>query len=169
MAKVSSMCTPENSQPAFLKAYPIGNTFTTQMFTRAHMSIYCGLPGAAKVRDDPCHHPGLNTRCFRSHGLVCAGGFLWRWDLTSPTTFYPCGLRHPSPDALCALRRQLEGPEEATPSLRRLASQARNVPGSPPPAPRSRCDVASKKRLCRFAYRALRDDPSLKETPQGHE
>ena len=23
-----------------------------------------------KVRYDPCHHPGLNTRCFRSHGLV---------------------------------------------------------------------------------------------------
>jgi hypothetical protein len=53
-----------------LKAYPIGNTFIAQMFTSAHMSIYCGLPGAAKVRYDPCHHPGLNTRCFRSHGLV---------------------------------------------------------------------------------------------------
>ena len=52
------------------KAYPIGNTFIAQMFTRAHMRIHCGLPGAAKVREDPYHHPGLNTRCFRSHGLV---------------------------------------------------------------------------------------------------
>jgi len=103
------------------------------------MSIECGLPGAAKIRYDPCHHPGLNIRCFRSHGLVWAGGFLWCWDLTSPTTCYPCGLRRPSPEALCAFRRQLEGPEEATPSLRRLASQARTFPGSPPPAPRSRC------------------------------
>src|SRR6266516_781674 len=33
----------------------------------------------------------------------------------------------------------------------------------------SRCDVASKKRLGRFEYRALRYDPSLKETPQGNE
>jgi len=52
------------------KAYPIGNTFIAQMFISAHMSTNCGLPGAAKVRYDPCHHPGLNTRCFRSHGLV---------------------------------------------------------------------------------------------------
>jgi len=51
------------------------------------MGTHCGLSGAAKVREDPYHHPGLNTRCFRSHGLVWAGGFLWRWDLTSPTTF----------------------------------------------------------------------------------
>src|SRR5262249_11440983 len=27
----------------------------------------------------------------------------------SPTRFYPCGLEHPSPDALCVFRRQLEG------------------------------------------------------------
>ena len=53
-----------------LKAYPIGNIFIAQMFTSAHMSIHCGLPGAAKVRYDPYHHPGLNTRCFRSQGLV---------------------------------------------------------------------------------------------------
>jgi hypothetical protein len=152
-----------------LKAYPIGHAFIAQMLTSSDMSLYCGLPGSAKVRYDPCPHAGLNPRCFRSHGLVCAGGFLWRWDLTSPTTFYPCGLRRPSPNALCAFRRQLEGPEEATPSIRRRASQARNFPGSPPPAPRSKCDVASKKRLCRFEYRALRYDPSLKETPQGNE
>src|SRR5215510_8886598 len=27
----------------------------------------------------------------------------------SPTSFYPCGIEHPSPDALCVFRRQLEG------------------------------------------------------------
>ena len=31
------------------------------------------------------------------HGLDRSGGFLWRWDLASPTTFSPCGFntRHP--------------------------------------------------------------------------
>src|SRR5215468_6752793 len=37
----------------------------------------------------------------------------WRLPLAlrpaSPTTFYPCGLAHPSPDAFCVLRRQLAG------------------------------------------------------------
>ena len=37
----------------------------------------------------------------------------WRLPLAlrpaSPTTFSPCGLAHPSPDAFCVLRRQLEG------------------------------------------------------------
>src|SRR5262245_34442087 len=37
----------------------------------------------------------------------------WRLPLalrpTSPTSFYPCGLERPSPDALCVFRRQLEG------------------------------------------------------------
>ena len=61
-----------------LKAYLLGNTFIAQMFTSAHMSIYCGLPGAAQVRYDPCHHPGFNTRCFRSHSPDHSGGFLWR-------------------------------------------------------------------------------------------
>ena len=40
----------------------------------------------------------------------------------SPTTFSPCGLSYPSPDALCVLRRELEGLWEATPSIRRLSS-----------------------------------------------
>jgi len=58
----------------------------------------------------------------------------------SPTTFYPCGLSHPSPDSLCVLRRELEGLWEATPSIRRLASHARQINGPPPPGPRSRSD-----------------------------
>src|SRR5690348_2579261 len=71
---------------------------------------------------------------------------VWRLPLAlrsmSPTTFYPCGFRHPSPNALCVFRRLLEGPEEATPPLRRRASQARNFRGSPPPAPQPRRDAA---------------------------
>jgi len=50
-------------------------------------------------------------------GLADALRFLasmgWRLPLAlrpaSPTSFSPCGLAHPSPDALCVLRRQLEG------------------------------------------------------------
>jgi len=75
------------------------------------------------------------TRCVPLPRL--AGGFLWRWDPSSPTTFSPCGLSRPSPDSLCVCRREPEGPEEATPSIRRLAWQARIFLGSPPPARRS--------------------------------
>ena len=42
------------------------------------------------------------------HRLDRSGGCLWRWDVASPTTCSPCGYNHPSPDALCVLRRQLE-------------------------------------------------------------
>src|SRR6267143_4625331 len=66
---------------------------------------------------------------------------------SSPTTFYPCELSRPSPDSLCVFRRPLEGPEEATPSIRRRAAQARNFHGSPPPASQPQCDTASPKRL----------------------
>jgi len=58
------------------------------------------------------------------------------WRSVSPTTFYPCGFRPPSPDALYVFRRLLEGPGEATPSIRRRASQARKLRGSPLPAPK---------------------------------
>ena len=94
--------------------------------------------------------PALNAV---SHRPDRSGGFLWRWDLTSPTTFSPCGSKHPSPDALCVCRREPEGPEEATPSLRRRASQARKCNGPPPPAPRPRRDAASTKRLPLFEHR----------------
>ena len=51
--------------------------------------------------------PALSGRWVTSPRL--SGGFLWRWDLASPTTFYPCGCNHPSPDSLCVFRRHLEG------------------------------------------------------------
>ena len=63
---------------------------------------------------------------------------VWRLPLAlrsmSPTTFYPCGFRPPSPNALCVFRRLLEGPEETTPPIRRQ-SAGPEISGSPPPAP----------------------------------
>src|SRR5215471_19613567 len=108
-------------------------------------------------------------RCSQSHDLDASGGFLWRGDPSSPTTFSPCGLSHPSPDALCVLRRELEGPEEATPSLRRRAMQARYINGPPPPAPRPRHDTASAKHLDFFEDRTRGYHPGLEETPERHE
>src|SRR6266446_5389666 len=109
-------------------------------------------------------------------GLRCAvtsPRSVWRlplaWRSMSPTTCSPCGFKCPSPDALCVLRRLWEGPEEATPSLRRRAWQARQLLGSPPPAPRPWCDAASVKRLYLFAHRSRGYHPGLQETPQRHE
>ena len=103
--------------------------------------------GNSQVQYSSCYHPGLNSRCSRSFGFDPTGGFLERGELVSPTTFYPCERRHPSPDSLCVFRRQLESPEETTPSIRRLAWQARSFHGSPPPAPKPMCDAASLEQL----------------------
>ncbi len=108
-------------------------------------------------------------RCSRSHDLEGSGGFLGRWDVASPTTFYPCGCNHPSPDSLCVFRREPEGPEEATPSIRRRASQARKFNGPPPPAPRPRRDTASAKRLSCFEHRSRGYPPGLEEAPERNE
>jgi hypothetical protein len=75
--------------------------------------------------------------CFSSRHALSAvspdpdwsGGFLWRWDPSSPTPFSPCACTHPSPDALCVFRRGLEGLWEATPSLRRLLHEPGNPTG----------------------------------------
>src|SRR6266699_4878590 len=88
---------------------------------------------------------------------VPAPRWLWRlpvaWRSSSPTTFYPCELSRSSPDALCVCRRLLEGPEEATPSLRRLAWQARKFNGPPPLEPRPTLDSAPQYRLRFFEHR----------------
>jgi len=91
--------------------------------------------------------PALNAV---SHRPDRSGGFLWRWDLTSPTTFYPCGLAGPSPDSLCVFRREPEGLSEATPSIHRLFRKARTVYGPPPPVPWRTSDSAPKHGLCLF-------------------
>ena len=66
-------------------------------------------------------------------------------------------VRAPAPVTQFSMRlsTESEGPEEATPSIRRLAVQARKFIGSPPPAPRPRCDFASKTRLPLFEHCAL--------------
>src|SRR6266851_648670 len=117
-------------------------------------SCRCVLPGWLSLR---CHMASIGWR------LPVALG------PSSPTTFYPCGLQRPSPDALCVFRRPLEGPEEATPSLRRRAAQARNFHGSPPPASKPQCDTASPKRLPLLEHCSLWYNPSLKKAPQGNE
>ena len=124
--------------------------------TSALMSRYDHYSGTLSDQGLSLPHPRLNARYSRSHGLAQAGGFRWRWDLPSPTTFYPCGLPPPSPDALCVCRRLVEGPEEATPSMRRRAAQARIFRGSPPPAPKPRRDTAWPKRLPCFEHRPRR-------------
>jgi hypothetical protein len=121
--------------------------------TSALMSRYGHYSGTLLGQGLSLPHPRLNTRCTRSHGLAQAGGFRWRWALPSPTTFYPCGFRSPSPDALCVFRRLVEGPAEAPPSIRRRAAQARIFRGSPPPAPQPRCDAAWPTRLPLFEHR----------------
>src|SRR4029453_2389331 len=63
----------------------------------------------------------VQPHCSRSHDLDASGGFLGRGEPSSPTTFYPCGLSPPSPDSVCVCRREPEGPEEETPSIRRRA------------------------------------------------
>jgi hypothetical protein len=88
---------------------------------------------------------------------------------SSPTTFYPCELRCPSPDSLYVFRRELEVLSEATPSIRRRASQARKLRGSPPPAPKPRRDAASPKHLPLFELRPLWYHPGLEETPERNE
>jgi hypothetical protein len=64
--------------------------------------------------------PSLHSLGPGSTGPAGSGGFLWRWDPASPTTFSPCACPHPSPEPLCGFRRGLEDRWEATPSLRRL-------------------------------------------------
>ena len=124
--------------------------------TSAPMSRHDHKSGTLSDQELSLPHPRLNARYSRSHGLAQAGGFRWRWDLPSPTTFYPCGLPPPSPDALCVCRRLVEGPEEATPSMRRRAAQARIFRGSPPPAPKPRRDTAWPERLPCFEHRPHR-------------
>jgi hypothetical protein len=80
----------------------------------------------------------------------------WRGDQVSPTTFYPCEPWRSSPDALYVYRHEQEDPEEATPSLRRRAAQARNFNGSPPPVLRPRRNTASPQRLPLFEHRPFR-------------
>jgi hypothetical protein len=112
---------------------------------------------AAEIRDRPCHHPGLNTRSSRSHGL---NQVRWRLPLAlrlevsnellsvracAPVTRYFMRLSTPAGK-----------PEEATPSTRRLAEQALHYHGLPPPASSARRDTVGLKRLSHLEGRSFR-------------
>src|SRR5215470_6163713 len=90
---------------------------------------------ASQNRDDPYHHPWLNPAApghMTSMRLAASYGVeIYR--LQRPSI--RAGSHLPSPDSFCVCRREPESPEEATPSIRRRATQARNLLGSPPPAP----------------------------------
>jgi hypothetical protein len=132
---------------------------------------YCSFYVAAVVKPS-CVFFSPSMPCFLgagSPGPDHSGGFLWRWDLASPTTFSPCGCTHPSPDALGVFRRQPEGLEEATPSLRRLLCKARKKNGPPPPAPRPKPDSTPTYRSRRFEFCTLRYYPGLEAAPKRHE
>src|SRR5215510_8676494 len=59
---------------------------------RTHRSRHYHHWEAAEIRDRPCHHPGLNTRSSRSHGLNPS-----RWRL-------PLALRPEVSNALLSVR-----------------------------------------------------------------
>jgi hypothetical protein len=64
--------------------FPLGAVFRSDALVLlkyllgAHMSRRCNRFEAAKIRYGPCHHPGLNPRSSRSHGLNQLG---WRLPL----------------------------------------------------------------------------------------
>ena len=97
----------------------------------------------------------------------------WRlpWPLRPIVSNDLLSVRAPAPVPRCSRRLSTEsaGPAEATPSLRRRAGQARKCIGSPPPAPRPRCDFASQMRLPLFEPCSLGEPPGLEASPQGHE
>ena len=124
---------------------------------RTHMRRHHHHCEAAESRDRPCPHPGLHTRSSRSHGLNP-----WRWRL-------PLALRPEVSNELLSVRAcapvtryfmrlstPVGRPEEATPSIQRLAAQAQHYHGRPPPASSARRDTAGRKRLPRLEVRSLR-------------
>src|SRR5262249_5179739 len=108
--------------------------YSTHIHSRAQENRYDNASEPLSEQRRPVPSSLAQPRCSRSPDLAASGGFLWRGDPSSPTTFYPCGLSHPSPYSLCVLRRELEDLWEATPSIRRLASPARQINAPPPPA-----------------------------------
>src|SRR6266436_5087647 len=118
------------------------------------LSCRCVLPGWLSLR---CHSAPIGLAASVGVEISVSNDLL--------------SVRAPAPVTRCSLRLSttVEGPEEATPSLRRRAAQARNLLGSPPPAPKPRRDAALPKRLPFFQYRPHGYHPSLEETPECHE
>ena len=110
--------------------------------------------GTSQSRGDPYHHSWLNPDApghMTSMRLVASCGVeIHR--LQRPSIRAGSHARHLILSA--SVDDEPEGPEEATPSIRRRAGQARIFRGSPPPAPRPRLDAASPKRLPLFEHRS---------------
>ena len=134
---------------------------------RTHRSRHHHHCEAAEIRDRPCHHPGLNTRSSRAHGL---NQVRWRLPLAlrlvvsnerlsvracAPVTRYFMRLSTPA-----------GRPAEATPSPRRLAEQALHDHGLPPPASSARRDTVGLTRFSHLQGRSFRQLACLKQTPQ---
>src|SRR5215813_5577212 len=124
---------------------------------RTHMSRHHNHCEAAEIRDRPCPHPGLNTRSSRSHGLNPL-----RWRL--PVALRPevsnelLSVRACAPVTRYFMRLATSAgrPEEATPSLRRRATQALHYHGLPPPASSARPCPLGRTRLSHFESRSFR-------------
>jgi hypothetical protein len=124
---------------------------------RPHMRRHHPHYEAAELRDRPCPHPGVHTRSSRSHGLNPL-----RWRL--PLALRPevsnelLSVRACAPVTRYFLRLATPAgrPEEATPSIQRLAAQALHYHGLPPPASSARRDPVGRKRLPHFEGRAFR-------------
>jgi len=141
----------------FEEPFSIGRTCIAHLSQGTHMRRHHYHCEAAEIRDRPCPHPGLNTRSSRSHGL---NPLRWRLPLAlrlevsnellsvracAPVTRYFMRLSTPA-----------GRPEEATPSIQRLAAQALHYHGLPPPASSARRDPVGRKRLPHFEGRSFR-------------
>ena len=102
-----------------------------------------------------------------SLGLAASWGVGTR---LSPTTFSPCGLNHPAPDALGVVGREREGLWEAPPSLRWLLHGPGSCTGRRhPPGPRLRCAPALADAFGLFECCPRGALPRFHKPPQGHQ
>jgi hypothetical protein len=75
----------------------------------ARLEKYFKLPSMLPLLSSPRNwFFSASTLSALPYGLDRSGSFLWCWGQSPPTTFYPCGLKHPSPDSLCVLGRERE-------------------------------------------------------------
>src|SRR5688572_31141768 len=110
------------------------------------MSRYRHHQGS-KVSYNPGHHPGLRHPMRLVTQPRASWRLPWAWRPHVSNDLLSVRALRPSPDSPYVFRREPEGPEEATPSMRRLAEQARKLLGSPPPALRSSAELASTEPL----------------------
>ena len=143
------------------KRFSIGRTGSMQITNNAHMSRYCRIfrgyqsqrrhvPSALALYPmRPVTCPRLSWRLPLLWRSTVSNELLSVQTLTSVTRFS------------MHLTTRVESLEETTPSVGRLASQARDLHGSPPPAPKPKWDATSLERLALFEHRPLRQHARL--------